>query len=91
MRSTKKIPVLSILNEPTSYFRLPKRITTDRGTAFTSKLFEEYYDRNYIQHIKTAVRTPRANNKVERAKQLTLSHLRTSTKDVKDWNLMHEI
>lgn len=92
VRSTKTAPVLNILNELTGYFGLPKRIISDRGTAFTSKLFEEYCDRNNIHHIKTAVRTPRANGQVERANQTILNHLRTTTDEPKDWDLfLHKL
>lgn len=68
----------------TVFFGLPKRIITDRGTAFTSKAFEEYCDVNNIQHIKTAVRTPRANGQVERANQTILHYLQTSSDKPKD-------
>ena len=83
-KSTKTTLVLSVLNELTSYFALPKRIITDRGTAFTIKLFKEYCDRKNTAYIKTAERTQRVNGQVERANQIVLSHLRTTTKDTKD-------
>ncbi|XP_073814330.1 uncharacterized protein [Musca autumnalis] len=50
-------------------------------------MFEEYCDRNNIQHIKNAVRTPRANGQVERVNQLILSYLRTTTEEPKDWDM----
>lgn len=86
VRNTKTLPVINVLNEVSGYFGLPRRIISDRGTAFTSKMFEEYCDRNNIQHIKNAVRTPRANGQVERVNQLILSYLRTTTEEPKDWD-----
>lgn len=86
VRNTKSAPVLNVLNELTSYFGLPKRIISDRGTAFTARVFEEYCDDHNIQHVKTAVRTPRANGQVERVNQIILSYLRTTTDEPKDWD-----
>lgn len=87
VRNVKTQPAVSLLNELTTFFGLPKRIITDRGTAFTSKVFEEYCENNNIMHIKTAVRTPRANGQVERANQSILSFIRTTTENPKDWDL----
>jgi len=51
------------------YFRAyskPKRLTSDRGTCFTSDTFREFKKNENIQHILIAVNTPRANGQVER-------------------------
>lgn len=77
VKNTKTGPVINVLNEITSYFGLPSRIITDRGTSFTLKQFKDYCRRNNITHIKTAVRTPRANGQAERANQTILKLLRT--------------
>lgn len=61
VRDTKTKPVITFLNEMTSFFGLPMKIITDRGTTYTSTMFENYCDQNNIVHVKTAVRTPRAN------------------------------
>lgn len=92
VRNTKSLPVINILNELSGYFGLPKRIISDRGTAFTASMFETYCKENNIEHVKTAVRTPRANGQVERANQTILSYLRTSTDNPKDWDLaLHKL
>lgn len=39
-----------------------------------------------IQHVKTAVRTPRANGQAERVNRTILSAIRCSTKDAKEWD-----
>lgn len=87
VKSTKTVPVLDALMELTGYFGLPRRIVSDRGTAFTAKSLTAYCDANGIQHTKTAVRTPRANGQVERANQSILAYLRSTTTNPKDWDL----
>jgi hypothetical protein len=56
------------------YFGIPHRIITDRGTAFTSAKFEEFCKQN--EHIKTAVRSPRANGQAERYNKTILAALK---------------
>ncbi|CAD7084792.1 unnamed protein product [Hermetia illucens] len=78
VRSVNTQPVIRTLNELTSYFGLPAIVVTDRGTAFTSHNFAEYCKLNGIQHIQTAVRTPRANGSIERINQTVCKCLRAS-------------
>ncbi|GFU54706.1 hypothetical protein TNCV_1037531 [Trichonephila clavipes] len=42
------------------------RIISDRGSAFTSKLFNDYCDEEKIQHLQIATGVPRGNGQVER-------------------------
>ncbi|GFW13373.1 transposon Tf2-8 polyprotein [Trichonephila clavipes] len=42
------------------------RIISDRGSAFTSKLFNDYCDEENIQHLQIATGVPRGNGQVER-------------------------
>lgn len=58
-----------MLREVMSLFGQPLRITSDRGTASTSREFNDFVTEHGIQHVKTAVRTPRANGQAERVKQ----------------------
>ncbi|GFU62408.1 hypothetical protein TNCV_319121 [Trichonephila clavipes] len=46
-------------------FGNPIRIISDRGSAFTSKLFNDYCDEENIQHLQIATGVPRGNGKVE--------------------------
>ncbi|GFX80770.1 hypothetical protein TNCV_4694811 [Trichonephila clavipes] len=39
---------------------------SDRGSAFTSKLFNDYCDEENIQHLQIAIGVPRGNGQVER-------------------------
>ncbi|GFY43792.1 transposon Tf2-6 polyprotein [Trichonephila inaurata madagascariensis] len=47
-------------------FGNPVRIITDRGSAFTSKLFNDYCTEENIQHRQIATSIPRGNGQVER-------------------------
>ncbi|GFS70735.1 transposon Tf2-8 polyprotein [Trichonephila clavipes] len=47
-------------------FGNPIRIISDRGSAFTSKLFNDYCDEENIQHLRIATGVPRGNGQVER-------------------------
>ncbi|GFU60177.1 retrotransposable element Tf2 155 kDa protein type 2 [Trichonephila clavipes] len=44
----------------------PIRIISDRGSVFTSKLFNDYCDEENIQHLQIATGVPRGNGQVER-------------------------
>ena len=65
-KSTKTEEVIKHLNDYFRYYSKPKRIISDRGTCFTSKIFSEFMDDNDIKHSLIAVGTPRANGQVER-------------------------
>lgn len=78
--------VIGVLNEVSSYFGVPKRIISDRGTPFTSKEFKSYCRENIIIHILNAVRTPRANGQVEQAKRTILNMLLPTTNEDKRWD-----
>ncbi|GBM97294.1 Transposon Tf2-6 polyprotein [Araneus ventricosus] len=47
-------------------FGNPKRIITDRGSAFTSKAFGDYCTNENIQHFQITTGVPRGNGQVER-------------------------
>lgn len=54
------------MNKLTVHFGNPKRIISDRGTAFTSNEFREYCKKENIEHILITTGVPRANGQVER-------------------------
>ncbi|GFT88296.1 pro-Pol polyprotein [Trichonephila clavipes] len=45
---------------------IPSELSPDRGSAFTSKLFNDYCDEENIQHLQIATGVPRGNGQVER-------------------------
>ncbi|GFT65996.1 hypothetical protein TNCV_2540711 [Trichonephila clavipes] len=57
---------LKKLKQQQKTFRNPIRILSDRGSAFTSKLFNDYCDEENIQHLQIATGVPRGNGQVER-------------------------
>jgi len=63
-KSTGSKEVLNKLEKQASVFGNPKRIITDRGTAFSSNAFEDYCTRENIQHLMIATGVPRGNGQV---------------------------
>ncbi|GFS99901.1 pro-Pol polyprotein [Trichonephila clavipes] len=57
---------LEKLKQQQKTFGNPIRIISDRGSAFTSKLFNDYCDEGNIQHLQIATGVPRGNGQVER-------------------------
>ena len=51
-------------------FELPEQIVTDNGSAFTSKEFKTFLQRNGIQQIRTAPYHPASNGQAERTVQI---------------------
>lgn len=52
-----------------TYFRIcskPRKIVSDRGSAFTSDKFKEFLTENSIELISIATATPHANGQIER-------------------------
>ncbi|GFX62968.1 hypothetical protein TNCV_1100611 [Trichonephila clavipes] len=57
---------LEKLKQQQKTFGNPIRIISDRGSAFTSKLFNDYCDEENIQHLQIATGVHRGNGQVER-------------------------
>ncbi|GFT71027.1 hypothetical protein TNCV_1247591 [Trichonephila clavipes] len=57
---------LEKLKQQQKTFGNPIRIISDRGSAFTSKLFNDYCDEENIQHLQKGTGVPRGNGQVER-------------------------
>lgn len=87
VRNTKTKPVIEMLSDVFATFGKPNRIITDRGTAYTSREFEEFCLHLGIAHVKVAVGTPRANGQVERENRSVLHSVRCMVKDDdKSWD-----
>ena len=63
------IPSSSKLRIVSANFGLPEQIVTDNGSAFTSKEFGTFLQRNGIQQIRTAPYHPASNGQAERTVQ----------------------
>lgn len=65
----KSVDARETLKYVESYFKnysCPKRLVSDRGSAFTARLFEDAMVEWNVQHVLVATGTPRANGQVER-------------------------
>lgn len=88
VRDTKTATTIRVFKDHISYFGVPTRLITDRGTSFSSSSFKEFIVQTGIKHIMNAVSTPRANGQVERFNRTILDALSTSThgKDDRTWD-----
>ncbi|GFX89531.1 hypothetical protein TNCV_72241 [Trichonephila clavipes] len=57
---------LEKLKQQQKTFGNPIRIISDRGSAFTSKLFNDYCNEENIQHLQITTGVPRGNGQIER-------------------------
>ena len=57
--------VIRKLDQQQSIFSNPRRFITDRGSAFTSTVFDEYCTKNNIEHIAVTTGVPRGNGQIE--------------------------
>ena len=73
-----------ILTEWITVFGVPQVITTDRGSQFTSSLFNEFVNLLGCKHIKTTAYHPCANGLVERFHRQLKAALSTKT-DPYNW------
>jgi len=66
VRSTDTAEVIDHLRKQSVIFGNPRRIVSDRDTAFTSSAFKEYCSDEKIQHVPISMGIPRGNGQVER-------------------------
>lgn len=83
---TKSTDTDEVINHLKSYFTNYSkllRIISDRGSAFTSKKFEEFMNQEDIRHVLIATATPHSNGQIERINRSTqiLAKLWDSPKD----------
>lgn len=78
VKNTKSITSIKVLKDHISFFGVPTRLITDRGSSFTSKTFKDFTVEYGIKHVLNAVATPRANGQVERFNRTITEALATS-------------
>lgn len=71
-KTTNAAEVIDKLKKQSVIFGNPRRIISDRGTAFTSKEFEDYCTTERINHILTTTGVPRANGQIERMNRILI-------------------
>lgn len=67
-------------------YGLPRRFITDRGTCYTSKVFEKFCLEQGIQLVLTSSRNPRANGQVERVHSVVMAAIITRNDAPEDWD-----
>jgi len=71
-KSTSAEEVIDRLTKQAVIFGNPRQIVSDRGTAFTSNLFQKYCNNENIEHILIATGVPRGNGQVERINRIVI-------------------
>lgn len=70
VNSTSTREINCSLQKYFDYYSRPRRIITDRGTCFTSHEFNEFLQKNHVEHVKVATASPQANGQVERVNRV---------------------
>lgn len=71
-KTTNVQEVLSSLEKQQKTFGNPRRIVSDKGSAFTSTAFRDYIEREEIEHVLVTTGVPRGNGQVERVNQVII-------------------
>lgn len=64
VKSTSADEVIKKLTEYFKYYSKPTRLISDRGSAFTSRVFTDFMIKNDITHIKIATASPKSNGQI---------------------------
>jgi transposase InsO family protein len=64
----------------------PKRLITDRGTAFTAAVFEQFCRDQNIVHVKVSSKNPRSNGQAEIINGVVVRCLAMTTEEEEDRN-----
>lgn len=72
VKSTAAKEVIDCLGKQQQIFGNPKRIVSDRGSAFTGNDFKDYCEQEGIEHVLVTTGVPRGNGQVERVNQVII-------------------
>lgn len=88
VRDTKAVNVVRSLEDFILDFGAPINIISDRGTCFTSHLFEEFCSKHGIRHTLNSPRHPQANGLVERMNGTLIPAIQANieSNSGKDWD-----
>ena len=87
VKTANAAEVLACLTRQSHIFGNPRRIISDRGSAFTSNDFREYCKIEGVQHVLTTTGMPRANGQVERVNRtLILLLTKLSAPRPEEWH-----
>jgi len=71
-KSTNASEVVKILQKQAVIFGNPRRIISDRGTAFSSQEFKDYCKQENVEHMLITTGVPRSNEQVERINRMII-------------------
>ncbi|KAL4149769.1 hypothetical protein QTP88_003637 [Uroleucon formosanum] len=85
-RTTKTEEVVLHLKNYFRTYSKPKRLVSDRGTAFTSNDFKTFLLSESVEHVLIATGTPRANGQVEVVNRSIVPMLTKISESVNEWD-----
>jgi len=85
-KSTKASEVIRHLREYFRYYSKPRRLISDRGSAFTSNEIKDFMKEELIEHVFIATGTPRANGQIERLNRMLTPMLAKMSDDPRRWD-----
>jgi len=85
-KSTKASEIIKHLREYFRYYSKPRRLISDRGSAFTSNEFKDFVKEEVIEHVLIATGTPRDNGQIERLNRTLTPMLAKLSDDPKKWD-----
>jgi len=93
-KSTNSKEAMEALSDYFRAYSRPTTIVSDRGTCFTSDMFEEFLESRKIKHVKIATGSPQANGQDERINRdlgLMISKLVDVEKNVQCHKVLEEV
>jgi hypothetical protein len=74
-KSTEANETIQKLKTVTDVFGNPRRVVTDKGSAFTSNAFSEFCEQQSINKVTTTTGVPRGNGQIERVNSIIIAVL----------------
>lgn len=84
-KTTNATEVIKCLKAYFRSYSVPRRVISDRGSAFTSGMFKEFLMELHVDLVLIATGTPRANGQVERMNRCITSILAKKTSSLNKW------
>lgn len=85
-KSTGVSEVIKWLKDYFQCYSKPRRLVSDRGSAFTSGEFKEFLEKESVKHVLVAVGTPRANGQVERSNRVLTPMIAKLSESAEKWD-----
>lgn len=79
-------PAIKALKDFVLNYGVPRRIISDRGTAFTANAFENFCQQRGIVHSLISVRHPQSNGQVERVNATLVTTLQANMTSDRTWD-----